>query len=60
MIKRILLSLLEINSEKIIGRTGKKAHISGLYRSDREYIALTKGETFPPSINLRWVLVVSV
>jgi hypothetical protein len=60
MIKRILLSLLEMDSDKTIGRTGKKAHVSGLYRSNREYIALTKGETFPPSINSRWILVVSV
>ena len=60
MIKKILLSLLEMNSEATIGRTGKKANVSGLYRSGKEYIALTKGETFPPSIDLCWILVVSV
>ena len=60
MIKRILLSLLEINSDGTTGRTGKKAVVSGIYRSDKEYIALTRGETFPPSLNLCWILVVSV
>ena len=60
MIKKILLSLLEINSEEITGTTGKKAPVSGIYRSDKEFIALTKGETFPPSVNLFWILVVSV
>jgi hypothetical protein len=60
MIKKILLSLLEINSEATIGRTGKKANVSGLYRSGKEYIALTKGETFPPAVHICWNLVVSV
>jgi hypothetical protein len=60
MIKKILLSLLEMNSEATVGRTGKKASVSGLYRSGKDYIALTKGETFPPSIDLCWILVVSV
>jgi len=60
MIKRILLSLLEANSEDITGRTGRKAPVSGIYRSEKEYIALTKGEVFPPSIDLQWILVVSV
>jgi hypothetical protein len=60
MIKKILLSLLEMNSEATVGRTGKKANVSGLYRSGKDYIALTRGETFPPSIDLCWILVVSV
>jgi len=60
MIKKILLSLLEATSEDITGTTGKKAPVSGIYRSGKEYIALTKGETFPPSIDLCWILVVSV
>lgn len=60
MIKRILLSLLEMTSGKTVGRTGKKAQVSGIYRAGKEYIALTKGETFPPSIDLKWKLVVSV
>jgi hypothetical protein len=54
------LSLLEINSEDITGTTGKKASVSGIYRSGKEFIALTKGETFPPSISNIWILVVSV
>jgi hypothetical protein len=60
MIKRILLSLLEMNSDGTLGCTGKKAVVSGLYRSGKEYIALTKGETFPPAIDKCWILVVSV
>jgi hypothetical protein len=60
MIKKILLSLLEGISEDITGTTGKKAPVSGIYRSGKEYIALTKGETFPPAINACWILVVSV
>jgi hypothetical protein len=60
MIKKILLSLLEINSEKVNGKTGQKARYSGIYRSGEEFIALTKGETFPPSISNIWILVVSV
>ena len=60
MIKRILLSLLEINSDGTTGRTGKKAVVSGIYRSGKDYIALTRGEKFPPSLDLYWILVVSV
>ena len=60
MIKKLLLSLLEINSEDITGTTGKKAVVSGIYRSGKDYIALTRGETFPPSLDLYWILVVSV
>ena len=55
MIKRILLSLLEINSDGTTGRTGKKAVVSGIYRSGKDYIALTRGETFPPSLDLYWI-----
>ena len=60
MIRKLLLSLLEINSEDITGTTGKKAPVSGIYRSGKEFIALTKGETFPPVVDVCWNLVVSV
>lgn len=60
MIKKLLLSLLEINSKDIIGTTGKKAPVSGIYRSGKEFIALTKGEVFPPVVHICWNLVVSV
>ena len=60
MIKKLLLSLLEINSEDITGTTGKKASVSCIYRSGKEFIALTKGETFPPVVDVCWNLVVSV
>jgi hypothetical protein len=60
MIKKILLSLLEATGEDVIGTTGKKAPVSGIYRSGKEFIALTKGETFPPAVDVCWNLVVSV
>ena len=60
MIKQLLLALLELTSEKIISKTGQRARISGIYRSDKEFIALSKGEKFPPSISNVWTLVVSV
>jgi hypothetical protein len=60
MIKKILLFLLEMNSKTIISKTGQKAFYSGLYKSGNNFVALTKGETFPPSIDSKWVLVVNV
>jgi hypothetical protein len=60
MIKKFLLSLLEISSEKVTEKTGQKAKFSGIYRSGNEFIALTKKETFPPSTSNIWILVVSV
>jgi hypothetical protein len=60
MVKLILLSLLEMTSKKIVMTTGKKAPVSGIYRSGKEYIPLSKGERFPPSIDLKWILVVSI
>ena len=60
MIKQLLLALLELTSEKIISKTGQRTRVSGLYRSGKEFIALTKGEKFPPSISNVWTLVVSV
>ena len=60
MIRKFLLWLLELTSENITEKTGQKATFSGLYRSDKEVIALTKGERFPPSISNIWILVVSV
>jgi hypothetical protein len=65
MIKRILLSLLELTSENVIGKIGEKAIVSGLYRSstifghEDEFIALSKGERFPPLGDGIWYLVVS-
>ena len=60
MIKQLLLALLELNSENITVKTGQRTRISGLFRSGKEFIALTKGEKFPPSISNVWTLVVSV
>jgi hypothetical protein len=62
MIKKILLFLLEMNSEDIVGSTGKKATVSGIYRSGDQYIPLSKNEKFPPSSDkgVQWDLVVSV
>lgn len=58
--KKILLVLLELCSKNITSKTGQRTRVSGLFRSDKEYIALTKGEKFPPSISNVWTLVVSV
>lgn len=60
MIRKILLTLLEMNSDTVLVRTGKKAPVSGVYRSEKEYIALTKGETLPPAFDSFWRLVVKV
>lgn len=64
MLKRLLLSLLELTSENIIGKIGEKAVVSGLYRTTSlvgrdEIIALSKGEKFPPLGNGLWILIVS-
>lgn len=58
--KNLLLWLLEVTTVTEYCKTGTKAPVSGLYRSGKEYIALTKGETFPPIKNNWWILVVSV
>jgi hypothetical protein len=58
--KKILLALLELISENITGKTGQRSRVSGLFRSGKEFIALSKGEKFPPSISNVWTLVVSV
>ena len=60
MIKQLLLALLELSSENISAKTGQRTKVSGLFRSGKEFIALTKGEKFPPSISNVWTLVVSV
>jgi hypothetical protein len=60
MIKQLLLALLELSSENITAKTGQRTRVSGLFRSGKEFIALTKGEKFPPSISNVWTLVVSV
>ena len=60
MIKQLLLALLELSSETITAKTGQRTRVSGLFRSGKEFIALTKGEKFPPSISNVWTLVVSV
>jgi hypothetical protein len=62
MIKKLLLSLLEINSKDITGSTGRVAITSGVYRSGDEYIPLSQGETFPPAAGnaVVWNLVVSL
>ena len=62
MIRKILLSLLEMNSKNITGKTGKNSPVSGIYRSGDEFIPLSKNETFPPSLGegVMWTLVVNV
>jgi hypothetical protein len=62
MIKSILLWLLEQNAQELHCKTGTQAPVSGIWRSGEEFIALTVGETFPPSPTKSqfWTLVVSV
>jgi hypothetical protein len=62
MIRKLLLSLLEINSKDITGETGKRCYTSGVYRACDEYIPLSKGETFPPAAgkSVVWSLVVTL
>ena len=60
MIKKILLFLLEMNSKTIVSKTGQKAPYSGLYRSEDDIIALTKGEKFPPSLSSKWNLITNI
>ena len=62
MIKKLLLCLLEINAKELIGRTGDKAPVSGIYRCGDEFIPLSKDETFPPASNqaVLWILVVNL
>jgi len=60
MIKQLLLALLELTSENITSKTGQRTRVSGLFRSDKEIIALSKGEKFPPSPSNVWKLIVSV
>jgi len=58
--KKLLLASLEALEPKLIQKTGEKAEKSGLYRSGKEIIALSKGEKFPPSKNSIWKIIVSV
>ena len=58
--KNLLLRLLELTTRTEYCKTGTKAPVSGIWRSGKEYISLTKNKTFPPCDNDWWVLVVSV
>lgn len=57
---KLLLKLLELLAEDVKFKSGEKAPFSGLFRSGKEYIALTEGERFPPSFLGGWQLVVNV
>lgn len=58
--KKLLLRLLELLERGCEYKTGARAPISGIWRSGKQYIPLSKGERFPPCINDWWILVVSV
>ena len=58
--KKLLLKLLEFTTVKEYCKTGTKCPLSGIWRSENEYIPLSKGERFPPCKNDWWILVVSV
>jgi hypothetical protein len=58
--KKLILVILELLEPKLIQKTGEKAKKSGLYKSGKEIIALTKGERFPPSNSAVWKIITSV
>lgn len=47
--KKFLLVLLEFFEKEHVQKTGEKAEYSGIYKNGNNYIALTKGETLPPT-----------
>lgn len=58
--RKLLLNLLEFFTEEVTQKTGERAFCSGVYRSENEYIPLSKGERFPPSKSDYWYLVVKL
>ncbi len=58
--KKVLLWLLEQTAAEVAGKTGTKAPCSGVWRSGNEFIPLSKNETFPPSKNDWWFLVINL
>lgn len=52
--------MLELLAENVKATSGKKAPVSGVYRSGSEYIPLTMGERFPPTVDGHWSLVVNL
>jgi hypothetical protein len=58
--RKLLLASLELLEPKLVQKTGERAAKSGLYRSGKEIIPLSKGERFPPSISNVWKIIVSV
>jgi hypothetical protein len=58
--KKLLLASLQALEPNLEQKTGEKAIKSGLYRSGKEIIALSKDERFPPSESNVWKIIVSV
>lgn len=58
--KKLLLTILELLETELNHKTGEKATKSGLYRSGKEIIALSKDERFPPSKSNIWKIIVSI
>jgi hypothetical protein len=54
--KKTLLLVLEFLTKNETFKSGQKAPYAGIYRSEEKYIALSKKEKFPPSLDL-WVTV---
>lgn len=52
--------MLEYLGDCTTHKTGTRAFKSGVYRCGDEYIALSKGEKFPPCETDYWLIVVSV
>lgn len=58
---KLLLKLLELlQDDKTVFKSGTKAPFSGVFRSGKEYIPLTKNEKMPPSFTGGWKLVVKL
>ena len=45
--KKLLLWLLELTGDTMYQKTGEKAPVSGIWKSGKEYIAISKSERFP-------------
>lgn len=59
MIKFLLKCLEFFTNESSVYMIGTRAPMSGVYRSEDEYIPLAMGERFPPA-NTCWRLVVQL
>ena len=57
--KKVLFALLALLEPDMVHRSGEKVELSGIYKSGSIYIAISKGERFPPSTK-HWSIVTSI